>query len=48
MCSNVGQEMREGEEVARFVEGSLLNKVRMANKIMFDEKEINKEIISGL
>jgi hypothetical protein len=39
MCSIMEQERMEGEEVARYVQGSLLNKVRMHKKI----KDVNEE-----
>ena len=40
MCSIVEQDRIEGEEVARFVQGSLLNKVSMAmdKLILFNKK----------
>ena len=38
MCSIMEQERIEGEEVARFVQGSLLNKVRMHKKNHFKEE----------
>ena len=50
MCSIMNQERMEGEDVARFVQGSLLNKVGMAmdKQILFNKKRTKKEIISGL
>ena len=46
MCSIVNQERMEGEDVARLLQGSLLNKVGMAmdKQILFNKKrtiEIN-------
>ena len=49
MCSIVEQENLEGEDVARFVQGSLLNKVGMMTMDnCLIRKELQKLINSGL
>ena len=41
MCSIMEQEGMEGEEVARFVQGSLLNKVKMQRRVFNDNKRFD-------
>ena len=48
MCSIMEQERIEGDEVARFVQGSLLKKVRVCKNLILIKNTSIKDLISGL